>query len=124
MKKILLFTMLSIALLFTTSCSGEKNLGSAPSASDSRTPLMEILDNPSKFHNKTVVMQGVLTGQCASLCDFTFTERNQPVNIFMGEVKAPRIQTGTPVRVKVHVHAGEKQVIFTTLGMTINPREV
>jgi hypothetical protein len=66
-----------------------------------------------------VVLNGILTGQCASLCDFTYAEGRRSATIFMGGVKAPRIPVGRPVRVTATVHRGERQVVLTARGLEV-----
>jgi len=65
----------------------------------------------------------VLTGQCAALCDFTYTEGRQSVTIFMGKDKPPKIKVGQPVRVTATVHQGEQQLVLTAQGLELLPRK-
>lgn len=111
----------SAALICTimglTACSGNRTVGRPATADVEPTPLARILESPEVYDGQTVVLNGVLTGQCASLCDFTYTENRRSVTVFMGEVKAPRIPVGQPVRVTAQVHHGEQQVVLTAIGL-------
>jgi hypothetical protein len=117
MKKLGFGAVVICAMMGLTACSGNRTVGQPAAADVTPTPLAEILASPEAFDGQTVVLKGILTGQCASLCDFTYTEGRQSVTVFMGSVKAPRIPVGRPVRVTASVHHGESQVVLTALGL-------
>lgn len=111
----------SAALICTivglTACSGNRTVGQPAAADVEPTPLASILESPESYDGQTVVLNGVLTGQCTALCDFTYTENRRSVTMFTGEMKVPRIPVGQPVRVTARVHHGEQQVVLTAVGL-------
>lgn len=111
------------AFAFAAGCGGTKTVGVPAAADAPTTPLAEILDAPEKYDGQTVVLQGVLAAQCASLCDFTYAEGNRSAMIFTGEPKPPKIKAGQPVRVTVQVYKGEEQVVLNAQGLEILPRK-
>ncbi len=120
--KTLIFLMLSLAL-FITGCSKEQSLGEALPENTKITPLAELLSSPAKYHEKKVVLDGVVSGQCGNRCEFTYSESGKATTIYMGSIEAPVIKTGTPVRVAVDVFNGESQVILTASGFTLKTKE-
>jgi hypothetical protein len=106
-----------------TGCGRGKTVGEAAAPDAATTPLATILATPEEYSGQTVVMEGVLAAQCPSLCDFTYAEGNKSVTVYMGEEKAPRIQSGQPVRVTAAIHEGKEQVVFTAKGLEILPRK-
>lgn len=113
------FAGLICAASIAVSCRGSRSVGEPAPADTPAVPLAAILESPETYDGRTVVLRGTLTGQCASLCDFTYTEGGRSVTVFMGNVKAPRIPTGRPVRVTAVVHQGERQVVFTAAGLEV-----
>ena len=108
--------------LLLVACSGKNTVGVPASVDTPAVALADILESPGAYDGQTVVLQGVLTGLCASLCDFTYTEGGRSVTIFMGSEKAPKVPVGQPVRVTASVHKGEHQVVFTAIGVEVLPR--
>jgi hypothetical protein len=119
MKSTFLFVLCCAALLGIAGCSRETTVGNPEPKSTAPVALQEIYANPALFHEKTVVLKGVVTGQCGALCEFTYTEKGRSAVIFMGALKAPRIKTGTPVRLSAKVFSGEKQVVLTATGFIL-----
>jgi hypothetical protein len=115
--------MLAGVLLVAGGCGGTKTVGTPAHAETPATPLAAILEAPEKYDGQTVVLKGVLTAQCAALCDFTYTEGNRSVTVYTGDPKPPRLQAGQPVRVTARVHKGEEQVILNAQGLEILPRK-
>jgi hypothetical protein len=112
---------LAAAVILLASCSSEKTVGTPAPGNTPPVALATVLSQPGEYHDKTVVLEGILTGQCGSLCDFTYTEKGKSVTIFMGKDKPPRLKSGTPVRVTAKVHSGEQQVVLTATGLTYYP---
>ncbi len=109
--------------LMAAGCGGTKTVGTPASPDTPATPLATVLQAPEKYEGQTVVLKGVLTAQCAALCDFTYAENGQSVTVFTGDPKPPRIKAGQPVRVTATVHKGEQQVIITAKGLEMLPRK-
>ncbi len=115
--------ILAGAAIGLAGCGGTKTVGTPAKADTPATPLAAILAAPEKYDGQTVVLNGVLAAQCASLCDFTYAEGNQSVTVFTGDPKPPKIHAGQPVRVTASVHKGEEQVVITAKGLEILPRK-
>jgi|GEM_PF-1002794 len=110
------------AMLVLAGCGGTKTVGTPASSDTAATPLAAVLDTPDRYDGQMVVLKGVLTAQCAALCDFTYSEGNRSVTIYTGDPKPPRIQAGRPVRVTVQVNKGEERVVLNAKGIEILPR--
>lgn len=119
MKKLML---LLASFMLCVSCSGGKSVGTPAPNSEPLTSLSALLENPAEYHNKTIVMKGVLSAQCASLCDFTYTEKGKSVSIDTRDAKPSKLKVGTPMRVTAKIHSGKEQVIFTAVGLNILPK--
>ncbi len=118
MKLVILFTTL---LLTLSSCGKkEQTLGETPSGKV--ISLASVVEAPDQFHEKTVTLEGVVSAQCGNRCEFTFTEGTNSVKIYMGDIKAPILHTGTPVKVTADVFKGEKKVILTARGFTVKAK--
>ena len=112
----------SCALLLLAACGGNKTVGHPAPAETAAVPLADVLASPEAYDGRTVVLRGTLTGLCAELCDFTYTEGGRSVTIFMGSDKAPRVPVGQPVRVTASVHKGEQQTVLTAVGLEVLPK--
>ena len=119
MKRFLIGIVALFIFTFLISCSESQDFGDPAENSVSITKLSEILQDPDNFHQKTVVLRGVVSSQCANLCNFIYSENAQSVTIFLGDFEHPRIPTGTPVRVTARVHSGENRVVLTADGLNL-----
>ncbi len=113
-------TIMLLATLMLAGCGNGKTTGSPESADTLAVPLADVLANPAEYNGKTVVLQGTLSAQCPALCDFTYKEKNQSVTIYMESgKKAPRMKSGSQIRVTASVLQGERQTVFTALGLEL-----
>lgn len=111
------------AAILLSACSGRKSTVGAPASGDvTPVPLATVLSAPADYDGKQVVLRGIVTAQCAALCDFTYSEGGDPVTVYMDADKAPRMQAGQPVRVTALVHKGEEKVVFTAVGVEVLPK--
>ncbi len=109
----------SITALILLSCSSKvETYGEAPQSAS--TALTKLLSAPEHFDKKEVTLTGVVDGQCGNRCEFTFREGSEAVTIYMGDIEAPMIQKGTPVTVTAKVHKGEKKLVLTAQGFTLD----
>lgn len=115
--------LLAGVMLALAGCDATTTVGTPARSDTPATPLAEVLAAPEKYDGQTVVLKGVLTAQCASRCDFTYTEGNRSITIFTEDPKPPKIQAGQPIHVTAKVHNGESQVILTATGLEIPPRK-
>ncbi len=115
----MLIVLLGSIMVFT-GCGGRKVTGTPAAADTPAVTLSEILVNPAAYSGKTVVLVGQISSVCASQCDFTYNEKSQSVVIYMDStIKAPRVKTGTSVRVTASVLHGDVQTVFTALGLEL-----
>ncbi|MBD3243646.1 MAG: hypothetical protein GF331_23855 [Chitinivibrionales bacterium] len=81
--------------------------------------LASIVERPAEYNGKTVVMRGVIAGQCASLCEFFFKDGVHRATIFPQGYKFPKLPAGKPVTVYAQVTSGEEHVVFSALGIHV-----
>ena len=81
--------------------------------------LIEIQKNPQNFNEKMVVMEGTVSGQCASLCEFNFREGNSVIEVHLSGFSVPRFQIGKRVRVLAKVYAGSERVVISATGVKL-----
>ncbi len=116
-----LVVLLTAVLLLVTSCgSKEETHGQTPSGDV--ISLESVIESPDEFHEKTVTLEGVVAAQCGNRCEFTFTEGTNSVKIYMGDIEAPLIQSGTPVLVTADVFQGAEKVVITASGFTLKAK--
>ncbi len=110
-------TLVLVALLMA--CKKEEQTFGEPISTKSVMTLTNLLETPEKFHDKVITLKGRVDGQCGNRCEFTFRDKNSSVTIYMGDIKAPQIQKGTPITVSAQVFNGEKQMILTAKGFSL-----
>ncbi len=116
-----LMTAIAATLLLLSSCgSKDETLGETPSGEV--ISLAKVLDAPDEYHEKTVTLEGVVAAQCGNRCEFTFTKGTNSAKIYMGNIEAPLIQSGTPVKVTADVYKGDKKVVLTARGFTVKAK--
>lgn len=81
--------------------------------------LASVMENPSGYSNKPVVIKGRVAGQCAALCEFFFQDGIQTVTIYPQGFKLPKLDRGKNVTIYTQVVSGEGQVVFSALGLKI-----
>ncbi len=109
-----------IVTLIIVGCSGKsgsKQLGVAAPSDVPRVTLKQVTSEPAAFDGKNVVMEGIVSGQCASLCEFTYKEGTDAVVIFPQGFKLPKLQTGSKVRMHAQISKGEERVVISALGL-------
>jgi hypothetical protein len=82
--------------------------------------LASILEEPAEYDGKSVVVKGIIAGQCASLCEFFLKDGMQRATIFPQGYKFPKLPKGKPVTVYAQVTSGEGQVVFSALGVRVD----
>jgi len=115
----LLLVSLLVTTLFVATCSKEKGivLGKPIPAGGPVVKLSEITARPDLFNGKTVVIKGVISGQCPSLCEFFLTEGVHRVTIFPQGYSFPKLPVGSPVAVLAEVTAGSENIVLSALGI-------
>jgi hypothetical protein len=79
--------------------------------------LDTVIANPSEYDGKTIVMKGIISGQCASLCEFFFRDGMHTATIYPQGFKFPKLKKGKPVTLYTLVISGEENVVFSALGL-------
>lgn len=119
MKQILVFSMLVLLIM---ACSKDVTLGKEIPADATIITLKELLANPEKYHDKEITLKGRVDGQCGNKCEFTYAENGESHTIYVGEIEAPTIQKGTPIRVTAHVFNGAEKLILTAQGFELKAK--
>lgn len=81
--------------------------------------LSNVLASPSSFNGKTFAVKGVISSQCASLCDFVLKDGVHKATIYPQGFKFPKLPVGKPVTVYVQATVGDEQVVLSALGLKI-----
>lgn len=79
--------------------------------------LASVLENPSEYHGKNIVIKGIVSGQCASLCEFFFQDGVHKATIYPQGFKFPKLERGKNVTIYTQVISGEGKVVFSALGL-------
>ncbi|NLD99850.1 MAG: hypothetical protein GX640_08240 [Fibrobacter sp.] len=111
-------SLIVILPFFLLGCkSGGTRLGQAIPKNIQQSRLSDILREPASFNGKSVVVKGIISGQCPSLCEFFLKDGAHHVTIFPQGYKLPKLQTGKKVTVLATVTTGDENVILSALGI-------
>lgn len=119
-KKIyaLMAVAVSVVFLSFTGCKDKSlKLGQPIPTNLPVVELEKIMKSPSEYNGKNVVMQGTISGQCSSLCEFFFQDGIHNATIFPEGYKFPKLETGKKVKVYASITSGEDNVAFSALGI-------
>ncbi len=117
-NSILILITIAGLLAVTTGCGNNDSLGEGIPSHQPKIDLAEVVQTPQKYHEKTFVVDGTVTSQCASLCDFVLTDGTHSVTIYSQDFKFPKLAIGKKVTVFVQATAGER-LILSALGMQL-----
>jgi hypothetical protein len=109
-----------ILTAFALSCKSgpePKTLGAAAPVSTPLVTLSEVASNPAAYDGKNVLMQGIVSGQCASLCEFTYKEGTEAALIFPQGFSFPKLKVGGRVKMYARITKGEEQIVISALGL-------
>lgn len=124
-NKMMLCRVTAAALLAAAvaiaSCGGSSSesglrLGIEIPAAEPVVRLAEVLENPAEYHGRQIVMQGVVSGQCASLCEFFLLDGAHTATIYPQGFRFPKLERGKSVTIYAQVTSGE-QVVLSALGL-------
>jgi hypothetical protein len=110
----------AIALVFGCgeSANGSgKRLGVDIPSDQTVVKLASVLENPSEFDGKKIVMRGVVKGQCASLCEFFLLDGAHTATIYPQGFKFPKLERGGGVTIYALITSGEESVVISALGL-------
>ena len=79
--------------------------------------LATLLEDPVGFDGKSIVMRGVVSGQCASLCELFLLDGTQTATIFPQGFDIPRFEKNTSVTIYAQITNGEENVVISALGL-------
>ena len=81
--------------------------------------LASVLENPAEFDGKRIVMRGVVSGQCASLCEFFMLDGKHTATIYPQGFSFPNLARGGNVTIYALITDGEENVVISALGLRI-----
>ena len=112
-------TMLVLfAAIAVSGCNGGgTKLGQEIPSGISVTKLSDILQHPTDYNGKTVLLEGIISGQCTSLCEFFFKEGASQATIYPQGYKFTKLAIGKKVKVYTTVTSGADNVVFSALGI-------
>jgi hypothetical protein len=115
------FFLLSFTLLFvTTGCSNKPVKVGESIPSQEIIKLSDVIAAPQDYNGKKIVMKGIISGQCPSLCEFFFQDGAHKATIFPQGFKFPKFETGKPVTIYAEVTSGTENIVFSALGVTVD----
>lgn len=119
-KNTILMLLITSAVLLV-GCSGDKKvkLGQAIPANSEVIKLRDIAAAPLEYNGKTVVLKGVISGQCPSLCEFFFKEGAHQVTVYPQGYKFPKLPQGKQVTVLASITSGNENIVFSALGIEL-----
>jgi len=79
--------------------------------------LATLLEDPASFDGKSIVMRGVVSGQCASLCELFLLDGTKTASIFPQGFDIPRFEKNTSVTIYAQITNGEENVVISALGL-------
>lgn len=111
---------LMVVLIFGCNISGADagvNLGLEIPENEPIVRLASVIENASEYDDKTIVVKGTVSSQCASLCHFIFQDGVHTATIYPQGFKFPKLERGKSVTLYTQVISGEGQVVFSALGL-------
>jgi hypothetical protein len=107
-----------LSTFFVTGCKNS-NLGVAIPKDAPLVKMSTVIANPTDYHGKKILMKGIVSSQCPSLCEFVFKDGMNNTTIFPQGFKIPKIETGKKVSVYAQVTKGQEQVVFSAIGLKL-----
>jgi hypothetical protein len=114
--------MLVAIVVFTFSCDesttgSDKKYGVDIPSDQPVVALASVLENPAEFDGKSIVMRGVVSGQCASLCELFLLDGTKTATIYPQGFDIPRLEKNTSVTIYAQITNGEANVVISALGL-------
>jgi hypothetical protein len=79
--------------------------------------LASVLENPADFDGKRIVMRGVVSGQCPSLCEFFLLDGIHTATVYPQGFSFPKLAKGSSVTLYALITNGEENVVISALGL-------
>jgi len=111
---------LMVVLIFGCNISGADagmRLGVEIPENEPVVKLASVIENPSDYDGRKIVVKGTVSSQCASLCHFIFQDGVHTATIYPQGFKFPKLERGKAVTIYTEVISGEGQVVFSALGL-------
>lgn len=113
--------VLPAVLLGAAGCGGSDReaglrLGLEIPAGEPVVRLASVLENPAEYDGKRIVMQGIVSGQCAALCEFFMLDGAHTATVYPQGFRFPKLERGKSVTIYAQVASGE-QVVLSALGL-------
>jgi len=81
--------------------------------------LASVLEKPTDYNGRKIVMNGVISGQCASLCEFFLLDGAHTVTVYSQGFSFPKLDRGKNVTIYALVTSGDENVVFSALGLSM-----
>ena len=109
-------------VVFTLGCSESttesgKRFGVDIPSDEPVVELASVLENPAEFNGKSIVMRGVVSGQCASLCEFFLLDGAHTATVYPQGFSFPKLARGSNVTIYALITSGEENVVVSALGL-------
>jgi hypothetical protein len=112
-----------LALSFILAACGNagagRRLGAAIPGDQPVVKLADVLAAPADYNGKMVVLKGIVSAQCPSLCEFTFKDGVSVTLIFPEGFRLPKLKKGKPVTLYARITSGSENVVVTALGLRL-----
>jgi len=110
-----------LSLLTVMGCSkSSSSLGGEIPKDAEKVVLKDLLSEPSKWNGKKVLLHGVVSGQCGSLCDFNLKDGSSVVTVFPEGYELPKLEIGRMADVYAMITAGDERVVVSAIGIKFN----
>ena len=83
------------------------------------TSLQEVLANPEKYHDQTVVLEGVAGAVCPSGCDVSLSESGSSATVFSEGFTFPSDIKQKNLKIVTKVTHGKGSTVLTGLGYEV-----
>lgn len=113
------FLLVTCAVLLVSCGEKKVKLGQAIPAGSEVIKLSDIVAAPLEYNGKTVVLKGIISGQCPSLCEFFYNEGAHKVTVFPQGYKFPKLPVGKKVTVLASITSGNENIVFSALGIEL-----
>jgi hypothetical protein len=106
-------------LLSCSNAGAGRTRGAAIPADLPAVKLADVLGAPAGYSGKKVVMKGIVSAQCPSLCEFTFKDGVSTALVFPQGFRFPKLKKGRPVTLYAEITSGSGNIAVTALGLRL-----
>ncbi len=119
-KTTLIFGIIGVLTILSVPGCSQNNglkLGEDVPSEESVTRLAAVMDSPMEYNGKTIVIEGIVSSQCAALCDFMLQDGPHKSTIFPQGFQMPKLNKGLKLKILALVTSGESNIVFSALGI-------